>query len=287
MNFKEYYLVRCRRIEQVLESILPSAKKEPERLHSAMRYAVLGGGKRLRPLLVYAAGEMLAVPLANLDTAAAAVELIHAYSLIHDDLPAMDNDAWRRGQATCHKAFDEATAILAGNALHTLAFTSLLEDHAYASELRLQLLQCLAKACSSTALLGGQMLDMQANHSTTLAELEAIHCAKTGALIQASIQLPTLIANCKQAEIVKLEDYANAVGLAFQIQDDLFDHTEESKQQLTANVAGKPSYPTLLGVNQCQSKVQELYTRALNSIAAWGKQSPLYLLTDYMQYRRY
>src|SRR5579871_3799272 len=191
-GFKSRVPEYAARIEKVLDRWLPPADKRPERLHSAMRYAVLGGGKRMRPLLIYATGETLGVPPERLDGPAAAVEIIHAYSLIHDDLPAMDDDALRRGRPTCHIAYDEATAILAGDALQVLAFQILAEDAAMAvtPAARVEMLKGVAIASGSAGMAGGQAIDLAAaGHQLDLAELELMHIHKTGALIRASVLL--------------------------------------------------------------------------------------------------
>jgi farnesyl diphosphate synthase len=190
-NFKLYLKVTQNRITTYLAHILPDSKNLPGRLHSAMRYTVLNGGKRIRPLLVYTTGEALGVDLAVLDLPAAAIELIHCYSLVHDDLPAMDNDELRRGQPTCHKAFDEATAILVGDALQTLAFELLsASTQLLSTEIRLKMINLLAKASGSLGMAGGQALDLQATgQKLTIHQLTLIHQLKTGALISAAIQL--------------------------------------------------------------------------------------------------
>ncbi|HEV2112450.1 MAG TPA: polyprenyl synthetase family protein, partial [Gammaproteobacteria bacterium] len=191
-SFKSRVSDYTTRIEKVLDRWLPQADKRPERLHSAMRYAVLGGGKRMRPLLIYAAGETLSVPPERLDGPAAAVEIIHAYSLIHDDLPAMDDDDLRRGRPTCHIAYDEATAILAGDALQVLAFTILAEDKAMTASpaVRVDMLRSVAAASGSAGMAGGQAMDLAAEgKNLDLAELELMHIYKTGALIRASVLL--------------------------------------------------------------------------------------------------
>ncbi|HEV2213608.1 MAG TPA: polyprenyl synthetase family protein, partial [Gammaproteobacteria bacterium] len=191
-SFRERVPEYTARIERVLDRWLPSADKPPQRLHQAMRYSVLGGGKRLRPLLIYAAGETLGVAPEKLDGPAAAVEIIHAYSLLHDDLPAMDDDDLRRGRPTCHKAFDEATAILAGDALQVLAFLILSEDPAMAAApaQRVDMIRSVARASGSAGMAGGQAMDLAAaGKALDLAELELMHIHKTGALIRASILL--------------------------------------------------------------------------------------------------
>ncbi|MGH8643939.1 MAG: polyprenyl synthetase family protein, partial [Gammaproteobacteria bacterium] len=212
------------RVDTALERWLPEASIHPKRLHEAMRYAVLGDGKRIRPLLVYASGHALGVAPEVLDGPACAVELIHAYSLVHDDLPAMDDDELRRGRPTCHKAFDEATAILAGDALQTLAFYILAHDPAInvSAHNRLQMIETLAHAGGSRGMAGGQALDLAAvGTELTLAELENMHIHKTGALIRACARMGALASeNQDPAALKSLDHFAKCMGLAFQIRDD-------------------------------------------------------------------
>jgi geranylgeranyl pyrophosphate synthase len=215
------------RVEACLERWLPRADKTPGRLHEAMRYAVLGGGKRVRPVLVYFTGAALGVPESRLDGPAAAVELIHAYSLVHDDLPAMDDDDLRRGRATCHRAFDEATAILAGDALQVLAFEILAADPSMVPDPahRLDIIRLLARASGTAGMAGGQAVDLEAaGRVLPLEALEQMHRLKTGALIHASVMMAAasadeLLPNLEDA----LDAYGAAIGLAFQIQDDILD----------------------------------------------------------------
>ncbi len=224
----ESFLGDCQeRVNAALQGCLPALSAVPARLHEAMRYSVLNGGKRLRPLLVYATGFMLAIPFEQLDAPACAVELIHAYSLIHDDLPAMDDDDLRRGKPTCHKAFDEATAILAGDALQTLAFHII----ATQADIFVQPKQCVAmlttltEVCGSKGMTGGQMLDLAATGQILdVDSLEFIHQLKTGALIRASVRLAGLVSGAtSEADLAMLDTFAMHIGLAFQIQDDILD----------------------------------------------------------------
>ena len=234
-----------------------------------MRYAVLGGGKRLRPLLVYATGLSFGADLALLDPAAAAVELIHCYSLVHDDLPAMDDDDLRRGRPTCHKAFDEATAILVGDALLTLAFTVLTShDQSWSSNSRLQAVGALAEAAGASGMVGGQMLDIEAeDKKISLPELENLHRLKTGALIKASVRLGALAGGCADAKLLsQMDEFAATIGLAFQVQDDLLD--VESTTEILGKRAGadealnKSTYPSLLGLAESKRYLQSLYQQA-------------------------
>jgi len=218
------------RADQALDACLPHAEQAPVELHRAMRYAVLGGGKRLRPLLVYAAAHALGRDDAMLDASACAVELIHAYSLVHDDLPAMDDDALRRGRPTCHIVFGEAMAILAGDALQALAFELLAAPGAAPDAATgMRMLHALGRACGAEGMAGGQALDLTAvGRKLTLAELEHMHACKTGALIRASVALGALAAGADETTLAALDRCAAAVGLAFQVRDDILDVEGES-----------------------------------------------------------
>jgi farnesyl diphosphate synthase len=286
------YVVACRqRVEAALAGWLPADEHQPRRLHAAMRYAALGAGKRVRPVLVYAAGAALGLPPGQLDAPAGAVELIHAYSLVHDDLPAMDDDELRRGRKTCHKAFDEATAILTGDALQSLAFQVLacapgLEVPA---EVRVTMIETLARASGSRGMAGGQALDMGAvGEVLTLAELENMHIHKTGALIRAAVRLGALAAPSPSAEAVKgLDHYAKCIGLAFQVQDDILDVAGEAgalgKTPGKDAESGKPTYPALLGLEAAREKADLLVDDALASLAAFGPEAdPLRALARYV-----
>ncbi|HLW74372.1 MAG TPA: farnesyl diphosphate synthase, partial [Gammaproteobacteria bacterium] len=270
---------------------LPPADKTPERLHSAMRYTVLGSGKRLRPLLIYATGETLSVAAEKLDGPAAAVEIIHAYSLIHDDLPAMDDDVLRRGRPTCHIAYDEATAILAGDALQVLAFLILAEDKAMAASptARVEMLRMVAAASGSLGMAGGQAMDLAAAGRTLdLAELELMHIHKTGALIRASVLLAAQSApGLDAAKLMALDRYAKCVGLAFQIQDDILDvegETETLGKQAGADSArNKPTYPSILGLEKSKRRALDLKEDAVAALAPLGEAAaPLQWLAEYI-----
>ena len=242
------------RIERVLDACIPQQDPAGSRLCAAMRYGVLGGGKRLRPLLVYVTGEALGAPLELLDAPAAAVELIHGYSLIHDDLPAMDDDDLRRGRPTCHKAFDEGTAVLAGDALQALAFDVLARATGLDEAARLQMMATLAQAIGLEGMAGGQAIDLAAvGHSIDGATIELMHRRKTGALIQASVELGAIAAGrIDMAARTALRRYGAEIGLAFQIQDDILDVTGDThtlgKQAGTDHALGKPTYPSVLGL---------------------------------------
>ena len=266
------------RADAVLARMLPSADQPPQDLHQAMRYAVLGGGKRLRPILVYATGDALGAVPERLDAPAAAVEIIHAYSLVHDDLPAMDDDALRRGRPTCHVAFGEAAAILAGDALQALAFDVLARDSALADApaLLVEMLRVLAAACGSQGMAGGQALDLAAvGHVLDAAELERMHVHKTGALIRASVRLGALATGCRDENMLAaLETYGHCVGLAFQIRDDILD--VEGSSATLGKTAGKdaadakPTYPSILGMQGSRDRLAELTRNAIQSLHPFG-----------------
>jgi len=266
------------RADLALARVLPPADQAPTDLHRAMRYAVLGGGKRLRPVLVYTTGSALGGEPGALDSAAAAVEIIHAYSLVHDDLPAMDNDSLRRGQPTCHVAFGEAMAILAGDALQALAFEVLAADQALGRDPRIHvdMLRTLAGACGAHGMAGGQALDLAAvGRHLTPAQLETMHVYKTGALIRASVRLGALASGCRdEALLAALDRYSHCVGLAFQIRDDILDI--EGDSATIGKTAGKdaadakPTYPSVLGMEGSRLRLQELTGEACACVAALG-----------------
>jgi farnesyl diphosphate synthase len=262
------------RTEATLQRLLPDPAAEPARLHAAMRHATLGGGKRMRPLLVYAAGTALGAEEALLDAPAAAVELVHAYSLVHDDLPAMDDDDLRRGQPTVHVAFDEATAILAGDALQTLAFSALAAADAPA-QLRVDWIGALADASGVAGMCGGQALDIDATGRTqTLAQLQRMHALKTGALIRAAVRMGALGGGADAAALARLDAYAAALGLAFQVRDDLLD-VEASSEQL-GKTAGKDAakakstYPAQLGMDGARARLGEQAVAMREALAPLG-----------------
>ena len=275
------------RVEQQLIRVLPSDSIPPIRLHQAMSYAVLNGGKRIRPLLVYATGLMLGAELEQLDMTAAALEMIHCYSLIHDDLPAMDNDDLRRGKPTCHKAFDEATAILAGDALQAHAFELLSGDSLLTEQQRVMLMKLFAHACGSFGMAGGQAIDLDAvGHQLTIAELEQMHRLKTGMLIRASVLMGAIIGNADEETLGLLTQFAEDIGLAFQIQDDILDVEGETtlmgKQQGADEMRAKPTYPALLGLAVAKEKMKLVYERALFSLEQCSGDTAL--LADIAQY---
>jgi len=278
------------RAEHALEHRLPPAEQSPAPLHGAMRYAVLGGGKRLRPLLVYAAAHAFGESGPSLDGSACAVELIHAYSLVHDDLPAMDDDALRRGRPTCHIVFGEAMAILAGDALQALAFEILSNDDGDAA-IAIQKQRVLGRACGAEGMAGGQALDLAAVGQTlTLAELEHMHACKTGALIRASVRLGALTAGADTAMLNLLDRYADALGLAFQVRDDILD--VEGDAAVIGKTAGKdaaadkPTFPSIIGLEASRARLRELTGIALGAVAPLGTSGVLLQeLANYAAYR--
>ncbi|MGY3040376.1 farnesyl diphosphate synthase [Rhodanobacter sp. TND4EL1] len=283
------------RAEQALDRHLPAAEQSPAELHRAMRYAVLGGGKRLRPLLVYAAAQALGHDSPHLDAPACAVELIHAYSLVHDDLPAMDDDALRRGRPTCHIVFGEAMAILAGDALQALAFELLASASLRQTDAAtgITMLHALGRACGAEGMAGGQALDLAAvGRSLSLDELEHMHACKTGALIRASVQLGALAAGADATALQALDRYAHDVGLAFQVRDDILDVEGESavigKTAGKDAAADKPTFPSIIGLDASRTRLRELTDNALAAIAPLGEHaSGLRELALYAAHRHY
>jgi farnesyl diphosphate synthase len=280
---KEYLSFCQNRVERALDYRLPSETILPQKLHQAMRYCVLDGGKRMRPMLTYCTGKTLGIAPEALDGAACAVEFIHVYSLIHDDLPAMDDDNLRRGKATCHIAFDEATAILTGDALQALAFEILAHDPSIiaSADSRLKMITTLAKASGSQGMVGGQAIDLDSvGTKLNLPELENMHIHKTGALIRASVNMATLLkADIDPNAAIKLDHYAKCIGLSFQVKDDILD--EESDTTTLGKTQGKdkdndkPTYPALLGMAGAKQKAQELHEKALDSLTLFGQEADL------------
>jgi len=268
------------RVEAALEARLPLDSEVPERLHAAMRYSTLGGGKRVRPALVYATGELLGCEAAALDAAAAAVEMIHVYSLIHDDLPAMDDDDLRRGRPTCHRAFDEATAILAGDALQVLAFESIADAPA-PPQARIRMVQVLARASGTRGMAGGQAIDLSAvGRSLTALEVERMHRYKTGALLEGSIALAVALADREASpEGQALARYARAMGLAFQIVDDILDvegdPTLLGKITGADSARGKPTYPAAVGMTAARERARDLKAEAAEALAPLGARAAM------------
>jgi geranylgeranyl pyrophosphate synthase len=260
-------------IEIVLDKQLSAGEQiSSTRLLEAMRYATLGGGKRLRALLVYATGQALNANNQNMDAAAAAVEMIHAYSLVHDDMPVMDDDDLRRGRPTCHKAFDEATALLVGDALQSLAFETLCQSALNPAQ-QVAMVKKLAQSAGVFGMAGGQAIDLESvGQKLDLNALQAMHKLKTGALIRASVVLGALSAgDCDEQTLARLERYADCIGLAFQVQDDVLDviaDTETLGKTQGADIAlNKPTYPALLGLEKAQQKAVALIEKALGQLA--------------------
>ncbi len=289
--FEKLFHAYRNRTEETLSHWLPKSGIQPSRLHEAMRYAALDGGKRVRPMLVYTTGEALGAALQVLDGPACAVELIHAYSLVHDDLPAMDDDDLRRGKATCHRAFDEGTAVLVGDALQSLAFYVLAHDKNLVTDCgrRLEMVETLALAAGSRGMAGGQAIDLAAvGSSLNLAELENMHIHKTGALIRASIRLGALSTLDVEPEVLdRLDHYAKCIGLAFQVRDDVLDvesNTETLGKTHGSDLArNKPTYPALLGLSEAKRIALELHAEALESIKHLDdRAAPLRSLSAYI-----
>lgn len=265
------------RVDAALTRALPDPASSPQRLHAAMRHAVLLGGKRMRPLLTYASGLLFGASETTLDAPAAAVELIHAYSLVHDDLPAMDDDALRRGQPTVHVAFDEATAILAGDALQALAFEILADAHVDDGT-RVALLRTLAQASGVAGMCGGQALDIDAmGTQLTLESLERMHALKTGALIRAAVRMGALCGGATAADLPRLDRYATALGLAFQVRDDILD--VEGDSATLGKTAGKdaaqdkPTFPALIGLDASRSRLRELAESMHEALEPYGERA--------------
>lgn len=292
MSIQNFLIARQERINGFLHAKLPSLSEQPSRLHEAMHYAVLNGGKRIRPILVYATGEMLGVDLQLLDAPACSVELIHAYSLVHDDLPAMDNDKIRRGKPTCHIAFDEATALLVGDALQTLAFQVLSEENILLSpQSQLSMVSCLSRAAGSLGMAGGQAMDLRATGcEITELELKQIHALKTGALILTCVQLGALLGNVNSQEHSILSNFASHIGLCFQIQDDILN--AEGSVDRTGKGIGtdasnqKATFATLSCIGNPHKALEYHYNQAIDNLSALGnKTSLLKAIADYIIYR--
>lgn len=282
------------RLIAALQRALPPADAHPARLHTAMHYAV-EGGKRLRALLVYGTARCLGLPLSQVDSAAAAVELIHAYSLVHDDLPAMDDDDLRRGRPTVHRAFDEATAVLVGDALGTLAFEVLAADASVPAAVRAALVVILARASGSRGMVGGQALDLDAERRREsplqLADLQDLHRRKTGALIEACIALPLQVAAPSASTQAALQRCAEALGLAYQIQDDVLD-VEMSSETLGKTAGkdaahGKLTYVALLGRDTAKHQAGALFAEARSALSGLEERAPLLSVIDVVEGRRH
>ena len=285
------------RMETALGNRLPAADTVPTRLHGAMRYSVLGGGKRIRPALVFSTARAVGLSEDDVEAVAVAIELVHVYSLVHDDLPAMDDDDMRRGRPTCHKAYDEATALLVGDALQPLAFQLLARDPRLpeSAAIRLKLTDMLAQAIGTYGMAGGQAIDLAVQGmQLDIAQVEDMHARKTGALIRASV---LMAAECATPALdaglyAGLARYANAVGLAFQIQDDLLDVTGDASMLGKATGAdserAKPTHPAVIGIAASQQRVRLLHTQAINALAPFGERADsLRALAHWLLSRRY
>ena len=282
------------RIEATLSRLLPPEESIPARLHQAMRYASLGGGKRVRPLLAFAAGELSNAPPERLEIVSCAVELIHAYSLVHDDLPCMDNDVLRRGRPTCHVEYDEPTALLVGDSLQTLAFEVLARENLGNQQCQLEMLRLLAHASGSCGMAGGQAIDLASvGHSLNQPELELMHALKTGALIRAAVMLGALCGETLTEEASdSLNRFSKRAGLLFQVVDDILDCTASTatlgKTAGKDAAAEKPTYVSLMGLERAREFAADLRTQALESLAIFGPRNQrLIELTDFITHRKF
>jgi farnesyl diphosphate synthase len=285
-QFQEWIASHSERTELALDRLLDSAQTIPQRLHEAIRYAAQGGGKRIRPLLVYAAGQLgdkaNAPEADSLDAAAVAIECIHAYSLVHDDLPCMDDDDLRRGRPTVHKAFDESTALLVGDALQTRAFEILANANGDV-QIHLKMISALAAASGSRGMAGGQAIDLEnVGKKLDLSGLRQMHAMKTGALLSCAVELGGIAAQLNDKQMAHLANYSKSLGLAFQIVDDVLDATADS--QTLGKTAGKdaaankPTYVTLMGLDYAQKQAKELQETAIASLDSFG--APAQALRD-------
>ena len=294
MDFLTWMSAIQRRTESALEAALPASDLSPPRLHQAMRYSALGGGKRVRPLLCHAAGAIFGADEKVLDAPAIAVELIHAYSLVHDDLPCMDDDVLRRGKPTCHVEFDEATALLVGDALQTLSFQVLAERLPGVSAMRqLEMLHMLAAAAGSRGMAGGQAIDLAAvGQQLDIGELEYMHIHKTGALIRAAVLLGAHCGEAPPEALERLGRFANRIGLLFQVVDDILD--AEASTATLGKTAGKdaaqnkPTYVNLLGAREAKSMAAKLRQDAHDALAPFGDPAArLHELADFIVERTF
>ena len=294
-DFQHWAKTRQAQIETSLETLLPASSIAPERLHDAMRYSVLGGGKRIRPLLAYAAGEVCDADNERVSIAAAAVELIHAYSLVHDDMPCMDNDTLRRGKPTCHIEYDDATALLVGDSLQSLAFQLLAEYRlADTPQLQLDMVRKLAEASGSRGMAGGQAVDLYSvGKELTLPELEFMHIHKTGALIRAAVMLGASCGKCLDDTLLqKLDHFAKCMGLAFQVIDDVLD--AQATTATLGKTAGKdadnnkPTYVSILGISQARELAEDLRNKAYAALDDFGVAAErLRQVTDFIIQREF
>lgn len=280
-NLKKLFAKVRDSVDRTLDEIIPNAEVSPQRLHEAVRWSIFAGGKRFRPALVLAVGEVFDVSPEKFLKSAAAIEMIHTYSLIHDDLPVMDNDDLRRGRATCHKKFDEATAILAGDVLQTLAFQAIAEDENLSAEIRIKLVSELARAAGTpVGMVAGQQLDLDAEKKVVLIEeLERIHQSKTGAMIGISARAGAIIAETNEKTLEAVTNYALKLGLLFQITDDLLDVTQTTEvlgktagKDLTAE---KATYPALYGLEEAQNLAKKVYSEACEELEKINKNTEI------------
>ncbi len=289
-RLKTFFADCTRIVAQKLDELVPSVQTTPKKLHEAIRWSLFAGGKRFRPALCLAVGEAFAASRENLVCTAAAIEMIHTYSLIHDDLPAMDNDDLRRGRETCHKKFDEATAILAGDVLQTLAFQTIAEDKNLTAEIRVRLIAELAR--SAAKMVAGQQLDLEAEGKTiSIEELESIHRNKTGAMISASAKAGALIAEASETEIEIISNYAEKLGLLFQITDDLLDVTQTT--QVLGKTAGKDitaekaTYPALYGLEETRKLAEMVHAQSCQELKKIAKDTDLLCeIADFILHRK-
>lgn len=294
LQFQDWMAATQSRTEAALAAFLPSADSIPGRLHGAMRYATLGGGKRVRPLLAHAAGELTGAAPAKLDVVACAVEMIHAYSLVHDDLPCMDDDVLRRGRPTCHVEYDEPTALLVGDSLQTLAFELLGREAIVEPARQLEMVFLLAHASGSRGMAGGQAIDLASvGQALDQPELELMHALKTGALIRAAVLLGALTGDAMSAaERESLDRFAKRAGLLFQVVDDILDCTASTatlgKTAGKDEAADKPTYVSLLGLERARAYAEELRTDALGALAPFGDRARrLTELADFICHRQF
>jgi geranylgeranyl pyrophosphate synthase len=294
MSKLENFFAECRnKVDSALDSLIPTAKTEPKKLHQAIRWSVFAGGKRFRPALVLAVGKIFGTSAEKLLRTAAAVEMIHTYSLIHDDLPAMDDDDLRRGRETCHVKFDEATAILAGDCLQALAFQTIAEDENLDFETRVKLIAEIARAEGTPlGMVAGQYFDLEAEgQNIAIEQLERIHQSKTGAMITVSAQAGAIIANASEKEFEAITNYAEKLGLLFQITDDLLDITQPTEvlgktagKDLTAE---KATYPSLYGLEKAQKMAEKVHTEACGALDQIEKDTEILReLVDFILYRK-
>ncbi len=292
-QLKNFFADVSKKVEKQLDISVPSAEVEPKRLHAAMRWSLFGGGKRFRPALVIAVGKAFSVPEEKLLRCAAAIEMIHTYSLIHDDLPAMDDDNLRRGRETCHIKFDEATAILAGDCLQNLAFQTIAEDETLSEKLRIKLISEVANASGTPyGMVAGQQLDLEAEGKTIeIKELERIHHSKTGAMISCSVRIGAIIGEANEIELEAVTQYATQLGLLFQITDDLLDVTQTT--EVLGKTAGKDvtaakaTYPSIYGLEEAENLARKVHAEAIADLHKINKQTEILVeLADFILHRK-